>query len=40
MATLIVPAAVAQLVTPTYAEATLEYSNRNGNFVRSLNTWQ
>ena len=34
------PAAVPALVTPTYAEATLEYTNRNGNFVRLLNAWQ
>ncbi len=39
-ATLNVPAAVPALVTPTYVEAGLEYSNRNGNFVRTLGTWQ
>lgn len=39
-ATLNTPAAVPALVTPTYAEATWEYSNRNGNFVRSLYAWQ
>jgi hypothetical protein len=38
--TLNFPAAVAALVTPTYAEATLEYTNRNGNFVRLLSVWQ
>jgi hypothetical protein len=39
-ATLNVPAAVSALVTPTYAEATFEFSNRNGNLVRNLSTWQ
>ncbi|UUZ70308.1 hypothetical protein LP416_15345 [Polaromonas sp. P2-4] len=39
-ATLSVPAAVPALVTPTYFEAALEYSNRNGNFIRSLATFQ
>jgi hypothetical protein len=38
--TLNFPAAVAELVTPTYAEATLEYRNRNGNFVRTIGAWQ
>ncbi len=39
-ATLNVPAAPAVMVTPTYGEAKLEYSNRNGNFINSLSTWQ
>ena len=38
-ATLSIPAAVPALITPTYVEATLEYTNRNGNFIRSLYTW-
>jgi hypothetical protein len=35
-----VPAPVAALVVPTYFEAVLEYSNRNGNFIRNLRTFQ
>ena len=35
-----VPAPVAALVTPVYFEATLEYSNRNGNLIRYLKTFQ
>lgn len=34
-----VPAPVAAMLTPSYAEITLEYSNRNGNFVRTLQTY-
>ena len=40
LATFNVPAPVTALVTPTYFEASLEYSNRNGNFVRNLRTFQ
>jgi hypothetical protein len=39
-ATYDVPAPVAALVVPTYFEAVLEYSNRNGNFIRNLRTFQ
>ena len=39
-ATFNVPAPVAALLTPTYFEAALEYSNRNGNFIRNLRTFQ
>jgi hypothetical protein len=39
-ATYNVPAPVAALVVPTYFEAVLEYSNRNGNFIRNLRTFQ
>ncbi len=35
-----VPAAAAQLVTPTYAEYGIQYSNRNGNTVRATYVWQ
>lgn len=34
-----VPAPVAAMLTPSYAEITLEYTNRNGNFVRTLQTY-
>jgi hypothetical protein len=34
-----VPAPVAALLAPNYAEIGLEYTNRNGNFVRSLQTY-
>ncbi len=37
--TFAVPAPVTAMLTPYYAEITLEYSNRNGNFVRSLQTY-
>ncbi len=40
LATFNVPAPVTALVTPTYFEAGLEYSNRNGNFIRNLRTFQ
>ena len=40
LATFDVPAAVTALVVPTYFEAGLEYSNRNGNFIRNLRTFQ
>lgn len=39
-ATFNVPVPVPALVTPLYFEASLEYSNRNGNFVRNLRTFQ
>lgn len=39
-ATFNVPAPVTALVTPLYFEAGLEYSNRNGNFIRNLRTFQ
>lgn len=35
-----VPAAAVQLVTPTYAEYGIQYSNRNGNTVRAAYVWQ
>ena len=35
-----VPAAAAQLVTPTYAEIGIQYTNRNGNSVRAVYAWQ
>ena len=34
-----VPAPVAALLMPNYAEIGLEYTNRNGNFVRTLQTY-
>ena len=40
LATFNVPAPVTALVTPLYFEAGLEYSNRNGNFIRNLRTFQ
>jgi hypothetical protein len=36
----VIPAPVAALVVPTYAEISLQYTNRNGNFVTSLYTFQ
>ena len=39
-ATVNVPAPVAALMTPTYFEAGLEYSNHNGNFIRNMRTFQ
>ena len=39
-ATFNVPVPVTALVTPTYFEAGLEYTNRNGNFIRNLRTFQ
>jgi hypothetical protein len=39
-ATLNVPPAPAALVTPTYGESKLEYTNRNGNFINTLSAWQ
>ena len=39
-ATLNVPAPVPALVTPTYFEAALEYSNRNGNFIKAIRAFQ
>ena len=39
-ATVAVPAASANLGLPTYAELTFSHGNRNGNNVRSLNTFQ
>lgn len=39
-ATFNVPAAVPALVLPTYFEAGLEYTNRSGNFIRNLRTFQ
>ena len=39
-ATINVPAAVPALVTPLYFEAGLTYTNRNGNFIRNLRTFQ
>ena len=35
-ATLNVPAPVPALVSPTYFEAALEYTNRNGNYIKSV----
>ena len=35
-----VPAAAAQLVTPTYAEYGIQYTNRNGNTIRAVYAWQ
>ena len=40
LATFNVPAPVPALVTPLYFQASLEYSNRNGNFIRNLRTFQ
>lgn len=39
-ATFNVPVPVPALVTPLYFEASLEYVNRNGNFIRNLRTFQ
>ncbi len=35
-----VPAAAAQLITPTYGEYGIQYNNRNGNNVRAVFVWQ
>ena len=39
-ATLNVPAPVPALVAPTYIEATLEYSNRNGSSIKTIRAFQ
>ena len=39
-ATLNVPAPVPALVTPTYFEVGLEYSNRTGNFIKGITSFQ
>ena len=39
-ATVNIPAPVAALVNPTYAETALQYFNRNGNFITSIYSYQ
>lgn len=38
--TMAIPAPVAALIVPTYAETSYQYSNRNGNYVTSIYTYQ